>query len=401
MLLMSSTRPPVCLLALLCCVLPLAAQAQQDTTAQTRQRLEALRQQIQEDQQRLVQTREAEKASLGTLTQIERQIASREALVGTYRQRMGELSRERDVLASELGTLSEQLARLKRQYRARAVHAYKRGRLHDLALILSSGSVNEMVRRTRYLHRFAQQRQRRLDALESAAEAVQQRRRQITASTEEAQQVLVDAQQQQRQLQGLRGERARVVAELRTQRTRIESEIARKRQAADALEARIRTLVAAENARRIERADAAETAAFEALSGSFEQNRGRMPWPSEGVVVEPFGEIVNPATGTRTPNPGILIATRPGVEVRAVFEGVVSRVDAMPDFGTYVLIQHGDYQSLYSNFSSVSVRSGTRVAAGQPIGRAGTADQPRGAGVFFALFKKGTTMNPQPWLRGR
>ncbi len=383
-------------------VLPALCAAQQDTTqAPTRQRLEALRRQIEEDQQRLSQTRAAERASLGTLEGLERQIAQREALVGTYRRRVGELARERETLAGELGQLTVQLQALREQYRRRAVHLYKRGRRHDLALILSAGSINEMVRRTRYLHRFAQQRQRRLAALHQAQRAVEQRRRQITASTDEARQVITDAARQQQQLSGLRGERSRVVAALRQQGRQIEAEIARKRQAADRLEAQIRSVVAAETARRRERANPAETAAFEALSGSFEQNRGKLPWPSEGVVVEPFGDLTNPATGTKTPNPGVLIATRPGVDVRAVFEGTVSRVDAMPDFGTYVLVQHGDYQSLYSNFSTVAVRAGDHVAAGQPIGQAGTSSQPRGPGVFFALFRKGAAINPQPWLRGR
>ncbi len=380
----------------------LCAQAQTDTSrAQTQQRLEELQRQIAEDQQRLSQTRQAEEVSMETLTQLERQIAAREALLKTYRRRMGELTTERATLATELDKLTDELETLKKQYRARAVHVYKRGRLNDLALILSSHSVNEMVRRTRYLRRFARQRERRLARLEEAAVAVQQRRRQITASAQEARRMVSETQQQQQQLGALRGSRARVVTELRSQRTAIEAEIARKREAARRLEAQIRTLVASENARRLERDDAEETAAFVALSGSFEQNRGKLPWPSEGVVTEPFGEVTNPATGTRTLSTGLLVATRPGVAVRAVFEGVVMRVDAMPDFGTYVLVQHGDYQSLYSNFSSVSVRSGTRVQAGEVIGRSGTADQPRGAGVFFALFKAGQAINPAPWLQGR
>ncbi len=389
------------LLCLLCLPAIVVAQDTLASRAETQQRLEELQRQIAEDQRRLTQTRQQEEVSMETLTQLERQIASREALVNTYRKRMDQLAHERSTLASELGELTGQLDNLKRQYRARAVHAYKRGRLNDLALILSAGSINEMVRRTRYLRRFAEQRQRRLDALEQAAVEVQQRRQRITSSTEEAQQMLSQAAEQQQELRSLRGSRARVVADLRSQRTQIEAEIARKRQAAQRLEAQIRSVVAAENARRRERADATETAAFTALSGSFNQNRGKMPWPSDGVVVEPYGEITNPATGTKTPNPGILIATRPGVAVRAIFEGTVTRVDAMPDYGTYILVQHGEYQSLYSNFSSVTVQSGARVQAGQVLGRAGTSDQPRGEGVFFALFRQGEAVNPTSWLQAR
>ncbi|WP_243664161.1 murein hydrolase activator EnvC family protein, partial [Rhodothermus marinus] len=118
------------------------------------------------------------------------------------------------------------------------------------------------------------------------------------------------------------------------------------------------------------------------LTGSFEQNRGRLPWPAEGAVVEPFGEVVNPVYGTRTPNPGILIATAPQAEVRAIFDGRVIAIDAMPEYGTYILIQHGEYQTFYSNLSLVYVSVGQEVRAGQVIGRAGTDAEPNARGYF-------------------
>ena len=97
-------------------------------------------------------------------------------------------------------------------------------------------------------------------------------------------------------------------------------------------------------------------------------------------------------------NPGILIATTPAEPVHAIFDGEVILVDAMPDFGTLITVAHGDFKTVYSNFSSIAVRKGDHVAAGQVLGRSGSANEPRGAGVFFALFKGGTAVDPLPWL---
>ena len=113
---------------------------------------------------------------------------------------------------------------------------------------------------------------------------------------------------------------------------------------------------------------------------------------------EPFGDIVNPVYGTSTPNPGILIDTQPQAEVRSVFDGRVVDVDVMPDFGTIIVIQHGEYRTVYSNFSALYVNAGDYVTAGQMIGRAGTDNEPRGRSLFFAIFQNGQAIDPQPWL---
>ena len=118
-------------------------------------------------------------------------------------------------------------------------------------------------------------------------------------------------------------------------------------------------------------------------------------------MTQPYGEIVNPELGTRTPNPGIFIETGPAEAVEAVFEGRVISVDIIPDYGTYVIVEHGAYHTVYSNFSLLYIRKGDDVAAGQMIGRAGTEAEPKGAGVFFALFKDGNGIDPKPWLAAR
>lgn len=142
-------------------------------------------------------------------------------------------------------------------------------------------------------------------------------------------------------------------------------------------------------------------ASYRALSRAFAQNKGRLPWPVQGAVAERFGTTTNPTYGTRTPSLGIVIATGNAAPVRAVFGGEVVGVDAVLGFGTLVMIEHGDYQSVYSNFSTVTVRPGQRVAAGETIGRAGTAAEPKGRSLFFAVFKSGAAQNPLSWLRSR
>ncbi|WP_420454176.1 murein hydrolase activator EnvC family protein [Rubrivirga sp.] len=135
------------------------------------------------------------------------------------------------------------------------------------------------------------------------------------------------------------------------------------------------------------------------LTGSFRQNRGRLPRPADGAVTGRFGSRRDPVTNTTTSSPGIDISTAPGAPARAVFEGVVQRVGTIPTYGTYVMVSHGEYVTLYGNLSQVAVRQGQRVRAGETIGRAGTAAQRRGSQLFFALYQGGTAVDPTGWLR--
>ena len=387
-------------------VQPAAAQSVAEQRRSTEQRLDALKEQIRQDRERLRETEEAEEASRTTLNKLQRRIALREELVSTYNRRLREVREERADLRDTLQVMELRLGVLREDYRARAIHAYKYGRLHDLALILASRSINQMLIRVRYLRRFADQRRSQRTSIQSASADVRARRESLAEARAETERLLAEAESEQDKLERLQSDRRQVINELRAQRSELEAEIDRKQSQAEQLEAQIREIVAATEARTAESSaedQAAREAATAALSASFEENQGRLPWPADGAVTESFGNQVDPVHGTTTYHPGVLLATNPGSEVRAVFEGAVTGVDFVPGYGTYLVLQHGEYLSIYSNFSSLYVSTGDRVAAGQVIGEAGTDSEPRGAGVFFAVFdtEENTSVDPMQWLASR
>ena len=405
----------VLLLAALCAVLPAGAQqaaaqevlvasGQENDAADrerqaTRQRLAELKAQIAEDQQHLSETTQAEQASLKTLEQLDRQIALRKELVRNYGRRMQQISDEMGALRTTLSSLGNELETLKNQYRNRAAHAYKHGRMHDLALIASSKSINQMLVRVRYLHRFAQQRRGRLAEIHATQKETEERNEELKDILDDNERLLDEERSEQQNLERLHQSRTRVISDLRATRSTIEQSLETKRAAARDLENRIRELIAATDRDRLRaREDLATAEEYAALSGSFLENRGQLPWPVKGVMREPFGDTVNPVYGTKTRNPGIIIEAPSSAEVRAVFDGRIIDISVLPEYGRYVVIEHGVYKSVYSNFSDTFIAEGDPVRTGQAIGRAGTPDEPKGTALFFALFKEGSPIDPSPWL---
>ena len=493
----------VLLLSLLLAVPALA----QDRQA-TERRLSGLRSQIEGVEQRVRETRGQEATELQALEGLDAEVQLREQLVSGYRTQIGTIRGETETLRRSIERLETEIQDAKQSYRERARHAYMHGRRNSLALILSAGSVNQMIVRARYLQQFASRRRAQVDRIAQKTGEMRTREVAVRSSLEETQRLLQQSQAEQTRIAQSRRERERLVADLRSQRGRLERELAQRRTDAQQLAGLVQDLVAQERARAAaererQRAAAAErerqaaaqaAAAAEAeriarveqqareaeqrarraaevrrrpeprtaptppppiaeaaptpapstptpapptptpapvrepevtapaprpaprttapapapppatnrtvdLTGSFSQNRGRLPRPADGTITGLFGSRRDPVTGTTTSSPGIDISTAPAAPARAVFEGVVQRVGTIPTYGTYVMISHGEYVTLYGNLSQVAVSQGQSVRAGEVIGRAGTASQRRGSQLFFALYQGGTAVNPASWLR--
>lgn len=136
-----------------------------------------------------------------------------------------------------------------------------------------------------------------------------------------------------------------------------------------------------------------------ALSSNFAANRGRLPWPVEkGYVISAFGTHKHPvAERVMVENSGIDIQTAAGATARAVFDGTVSKIFYVPGLGQNVIVNHGEYFTIYANLAGVSVSSGQAVKTKQAIGSVGNNEE--GVPVLnFQVWKGGSKMNPAGWI---
>jgi murein DD-endopeptidase MepM/ murein hydrolase activator NlpD len=138
--------------------------------------------------------------------------------------------------------------------------------------------------------------------------------------------------------------------------------------------------------------------------GSSEPTR-RSASPVPGAVIgTPFG-----ATGLWARyHTGLDFRSAGGTPIRAVKSGVVLYAGNKGNWsGNHVAIKHsGGYTTMSSHMSSMSVRAGQNVRAGQVIGRVGATGRAFGAHLHFELYPRGvrygdiySAVNPVPWLR--
>ena len=213
----------------------------------------------------------------------------------------------------------------------------------------------------------------------------------------------------QKDLDGLKAEEKRsdtLVANLKRDKTRYQRQLDTKRKQVEALNKEIERIIAQymEDGKKSQSGKSgskSSKAVDYKLAAEFEANKGKLPWPADGPVVEKFGKHNHPVyTSITMPfNNGIGISLSPGTYVNSVFDGEVKRVIMMPGYNKCVLVQHGNYFSFYCKLGQVSVKAGDKVKTGQTIGQVDTIDGQ--AMLHLQIWKEKTPQNPEAWLRSR
>lgn len=292
---------------------------------------------------------------------------------------------EAERLARRRDTLSNHYSRL-----VRSAYVNRDSRVWYM-YILSSENLGQAMRRYAYLRGFARN-------LNAQATKIAE----VTASLEEEmlriRELRADAEAQRSSL--MEGYAALKVEEAQSQRllNSIERDRARWersiREKNDQIAALNRAI-----AEEIRRASSAGSRTIDtALSADFASNKGRLPWPARGAIVEPFGQNPHPVyQNVVMPfNNGITMAVAEGTAAKAVFSGTVTRVAVIPGFNQCVLVQHGNYFTLYSKLKSVNVSKGDHVDTGQTIGIVETVGGE--SRLHFELWEGRTPQNPAQWL---
>jgi len=250
---------------------------------------------------------------------------------------------------------------------------------------------------------------------EAAARAAEKERREAAEKAEKARQEAEKARQAALQEASARREAARKKAEDAERKAKEAQQQAEKKAAAEkalayqqAREAEANRIAAerkaaadkqraareAEAARKANTADNSLTNADRAMTGSFANNRGRLPMPMTGKIVTHFGQYnVAGMSNIRLNSNGINIKGAAGSPVRSVFMGEVSGIFNAGG-STIVMVRHGIYISVYCNLANVSVHRGQNVGTGQTLGTVNSTGV-----LHFQLRKETAKLNPEQWIR--
>jgi len=116
-------------------------------------------------------------------------------------------------------------------------------------------------------------------------------------------------------------------------------------------------------------------------------------WPLDDTGFLTRGQVGD--TARDEAHPGIDIAVPTGSIVRAAAGGSVAEAGQDPEYGWFVLLQHGDgYQSMYGHLSRRLVSRGDSVAPGQVIGLSGNTGRSTAPHLHFEIRRQGVSLDP-------
>ena len=401
-------------------VLPLFAQAQLPT-GDTRQTLENQRkeivQEITETENQLKTLKSDKKVTLTQLNVLQEQLTERQLLIDNLNDEVKYIDYRIALCNRQIAGLRKKLERFKLQYARSIRYSYRnRTTLDMLAFLCSSNDFNEAIRRMRYLKLMRAMRQQQADKIRETHAAIYHQLDLLNAEKAAKDKLLVDLTGQHELLAGENKEANEAFKDLAGREKELQAELAEKRKSEKRIDNAIQSVIKQEMAHSEEKAERRNTTADDGsyspdapaiskaelkLAGSFEKNKGRLAWPvDKGHITCKFGKYS--IRNIQYFNNGLDIRTVTYGIVKSVFEGTVSSVVEM-DGKVIIIVQHGNYFTVYNNLLRGMVLKGQHVIARQPLGL--VAQNEEGFPTLnFQIWKSGGSsgetvmVNPEVWI---
>lgn len=419
------------------------AMALSSVSAQT---VKSIKQQKAKTQREITETaKQIDKNKADTRRQLN-QLNTITAEIGEQQRSIDALTKQLEEINAELQSVNDSIAanearlqEMRDEYgkAIRKIHSHSSS-LDKLLFVFQSASFHQALRRMRYLREFSAWQKRQSREIGEMQKRLEASRAHINALATTKSNNLKDQNLAKLTLEQKKRQQSDVVSKLKKEGKQLSSILAEKKKKAKALDEALDRLIeqeriAAEKARQKaeeerrkkgesqsegKKQDAKPEKKEEtkpktkpkapekvdvALSGSFESNKGKLPFPVTGKykIVSHFGVNKHPELKyVTTDNGGIDIETQPGAVAHAIYEGKVSAIFRQEGFNTVVMIRHGSYLTIYVNLSEIYVRTGEKVKMNQNIGKIYSDSEDGNRTILhFEIRKEKTKLNPEQWMR--
>ncbi|KRD11324.1 peptidase M23 [Flavobacterium sp. Root901] len=399
--------------------------AQDSQQEKLEQRKAQILQEIKDNEKMLQSVRKKEKSAVNEYLIQANKIKLKEKLINTTAKQERILSNDMYINQVKVNKLKKELAVLKEDYAKMILKSYKsRSEQSRAMFILSSESFLQAYKRAQYLKQYTAFRKNQgLEIQDKSAQLVEYNAK-LDGQRQVKKKIIVENQKEKQSLEVEKKEQQKLVNAIKKDKNRIAADIRSKQSESKRIDRQIDRLIreaiaeanrkaAAEKAKEnpgstaskapVSSSKIAMTPEDKVLAADFKANKGRLPWPVEkGFISLGYGDQPHPLyPSISVHNSGVEITTEDGASARAVFAGEVFSVMVLSPVNTVVMIQHGDYFSVYQNLSKVFVSKGEKVSIKQNIGKVRTSGDTGKTIIKFLILQNTTNSDPENWLQKR
>lgn len=399
-------KPSVLLLLLFTSVNLIAQTSEQKALEEKREQLQSEIRDI----NRLLFAEKKEKGNvLDQMEALDKKITVRQQLIRVTNQQSNLLNRQINTNIRNIGKLKTELQEVKDEYAKMIQKSYQnKSKQNRLMFLLSSESFFQAYKRLQYMKQYTDYRK------EQGAE--------ILAKTDELSRLNADLNEERKVKEVLLAQNKKaknqLFAEIQSQKALLGTIRKNESKYASAIEAKkkearkidqqieklIRSAIAASNKKS--GSTSKNTSKFvltpeaSRIASSFSANKGKLIWPVEkGIKSQGFGVYADPVyPGIKHQSNGVIIATDEGAKARAIFEGEVIAILAVPGGNKGVQIKHGNFISTYYNLSELYVKKGDKVSSKEELGIVYTNRNNGQTRLKFYLYQDTSRLNPEEWV---
>lgn len=383
-----------------------SAQTNEQKALETKR--ERLQQEIR-DINRLLFSEKKEKGNvLDQMEALDKKLNVREQLIRVTNEQSNILSRQVNANIRNISKMREELEVSRKDYAAMIQRSYEnRSQQSRLMFLLSSESFLQAFKRLQYMKQYTQYRKDQGQILADKADELSQLNKTLSEQRKAKEQLIADnviAKKEMLKEKDTQKELLQTISKNESKYTvAIQSKQKEAKRIDQQIEVLIRSAIATSNkAAGITTSSSSFVLTPEAtlVANNFSANKGKLIWPVEkGIKSQGFGvynDKVYP--GIKHESNGVIIATDQGAKARAIFEGEVIAILAVPGGNKGVQIKHGNFISTYYNLSSLYVKKGDKISAKAELGEIYTNRSNGQTQLKFYLYQNTTRLNPEDWL---
>tara|TARA_B100001027_G_C16226767_1_gene312569 strand:- start:217 stop:987 length:771 start_codon:yes stop_codon:yes gene_type:complete len=253
-----------------------------------------------------------------------------------------------------------------------------------------------MFRRLNYLFQYSSFRQNQVREIKEVRDNLKEEESSLLKVRINKDYLLRNELSESIKLQNLKGKQKKIISDLNKKQKQIRKEIENRREALAKLDLLIREIIRKESEKSKSKDEILD---FEKVSSEFESLIGRHKWPvKSGFISNKFGEHAHPIIKSiKIKNDGIDIQTNQSSKVFPIFYGEVSTIAFIPGMNNVVILNHGNYFTLYAKLKNLKIEKGQILNVNDVIGDLVTNSD----GITelqFQIWKNNVKLNPENWI---
>ena len=392
---------------------------------QLEERKAKIQEEIREKEALLQSVKKKEKSIVNQLIIQKDKIGLKEKLIQTTEKQTKLLNNDIYINQLKINQLNRDLEDLRKDYSEMIVKSYKsRSEQSRAMFILSSENFLQAYKRAQYMKQYASYRKMQGEEIKGKTTQLVIYNDKIGVQKSEKEKLIAENEKEKQELEKEKKEQEKIAGQIKKDKGKIVADIKKKQQETRNIDKQIDKLIRAAIAEANKKTAVANAKANpksttvaktkatasatkivltpegQLIANNFKANKGRLPWPVEkGAVTLRYGDQPHPIYSSLVVhNSGLEITTENGSNARAVFAGEVTNIIIISPVNKAVMVQHGDYFTVYQNLGKVFVNKGDKISAKQSLGQIRTNGDTGKTVLKFLILQNTTYNNPQSWL---